>query len=138
MFRKIVVFAADTLEARRALNAAFAMASAFGSELDLVGIAEFPRSMITIAEVEAERSLAEQRFDLVFTEAANRAERSGVRLTTHRLYGRIVERILEFAADNQAELLIFSGLRSSPIDELVFGAAKERIVRRAPCATLIV
>lgn len=57
--------------------------------------------------------------------------------TAELIVGEIVEEIVSFARKSQADLIIIGTHGSKGIEKLLLGSVAERVVKRAPCPSLV-
>ncbi len=125
---------------QRALAYALGLAQAAGAELIVVhALEEAPLfaayagpqagSILAEAENAARRELAELVADATLPAA---------RLRTEILRGKIPQAILEYAEQQQADLIVMGTHGRSGLEYAFFGSVAERVIRRARCPVLIV
>jgi len=91
-----------------------------------------------IYEVEGIDAKARRDVDAKIAENYLPRTPEGVTLRVEIRIGRVSDEILQFARDNQVDLLVIGRHGHSGLGERLFGAVTDRIVRKAPCPVLVV
>ncbi len=138
-----VLLATDFSEpAREAAGHALAVARAAGARLHLVHVVEefsywesfslktFPSEDV-LEELTSNARLALE--DLFEAE-----EREGLEVETHVRHGKPFVEIIRVARDIEADVIVMGSHGASGLAETLFGSTAERVVRKAPCAVLVV
>ena len=136
MIHKIMVAYDDSPEAERALDLAIDLTNALQAELSIITVLEplptyfsWAVSPLPVNEwIESTRT----RHTLRQTAARQKARTAGLWLDTELVDGDEVDRIIESAKKNHADLLVV-GLRQ---DTLRIGQPAKEIAARSPCALL--
>lgn len=135
MYRRILLISGDTIDGDGALEAALALASAFGAALTMLLILKTPAFPISIGEVDDARRAAEVRSSYIISSVATRAENASVAFHANVARGAMVNRTLEYLHDHPADLIVMADLSSR------FGFLPSRAVRlaqRTTCSVHIV
>lgn len=110
----------------------------------LLGVVErMPYAGVIAAELGEEWSRnaaknAEHSTQKYLTEAANKLKIDNVTAETVVLHGNAADKILEYAKNNQVDLIIISTHGSSGIARWAFGSVADKIVRYSTVPVLIV
>ena len=64
--------------------------------------------------------------------------REGLTIETHVVQGKPFVEIIRLARDVEAEVVVIGSHGQTGIAETLFGSTAERVVRKAPCAVLVV
>ncbi|KAA3662565.1 MAG: universal stress protein [Chloroflexi bacterium] len=70
-------------------------------------------------------------------EVAHKEMLSGVELESMVVNGQVAESIIDSAAENDVDLIVMSSHGRSGISRWVYGSVAEKVLRQAPCATII-
>lgn len=139
--KKIVVPVDFSSSSHMALDAATELAEKFGAELYLVHVvpecvtATLPANVSADALVQADSKAAEERFAVTKKALGEK----GVKLTTSTEVGSDVTGTILDAIDREkADLLVISTHGLSGWYPQVFGSIAEKLLRLAPCQTLLV
>jgi nucleotide-binding universal stress UspA family protein len=136
MFHKIVVLYDDSPEADRAFDVAIELTRALQAELRIATVLEpLPNYFSwSVSPLPAEQWIERTRtkHTLHQTAARQKANAAGVSLDTELVDGDEVDRIIESAKKNHADLLVV-GLRQ---DTLLIDQPAKKIAARSPCALL--
>ena len=136
MFHKIMVSYDDSSEADRALDAAIKLTKALQAELRIVTVLEPLPNYFSwdVSPLPAKQWIERTRtkHTLHQTAARQKANAAGVSLDTELVDGDEVDRIIESAKKNHADLLVV-GLRQ---DTLLIEQPAKKIAARSPCALL--
>ena len=136
MFHKIVVVYDDSPEADRALDIAIELTRALQAELRIVTVLEPLPNYFSwdVSPLPAKQWIDRTRtkHTLHQTAAWQKANAAGVSLDTELVDGDEVDRIVESAKKNHADLLVV-GLRQ---DTLLIEQPAKKIAARSPCALL--
>jgi nucleotide-binding universal stress UspA family protein len=104
----------------------------------MVTVEELPRFPASIDEVAEEKEEADHRFAPVIETARAQADAAGVALETHLVPGHVVEAIVRLINECRFDLLVAGFMGHSQLYERIIGGTTDRLVRLAPCATLVV
>jgi len=136
MFRKIMVVYDDSFEADRALDVAIKLTKALQAELRIVTVLEpLPNYFSWDGSPLPAKQWIERtrtKHTLHQTAARQKANAAGVSLDTELVDGDEVDRIIESAKKNHADLLVVGlGQEIIPIEQRA-----KKIAARSPCALL--
>ena len=134
---------------RGALDAAVALAAAFGGSIDLVHVWSAPyfgpgygydgAAIIDPAEHQSLFDLIRKRAEEdMATFVAAVPVPSGVTLTSHVESGEPARKILDIAERDKPDLLVIGTHGRTGVKHAVMGSVAERVARQAPCPVLIV
>jgi nucleotide-binding universal stress UspA family protein len=139
-----VVLATDFSEpAKEAAAHAVALARCAGATLHLLHVIEefsywesFSLQTFPSPEVldELERNAALALADLIEDEQARRE----LSIVTHVRHGKPFVEIIRAARELDADVLVVGSHGQSSLAETLFGSTAEKVVRKAPCAVLVV
>ena len=138
-----VVLATDFSEpAREAAGHAGALARATGARLHLLHVIEefsywesfnlktFPSPEV-LGELESNARLA-------LADLFDEQERNALQVATHVRHGKPFVEIIRVARDLEADVIVIGSHGQSGLAETLFGSTAEKVVRKAPCAVLVV
>jgi nucleotide-binding universal stress UspA family protein len=106
MYRRILLVNEGTIEANGAFEPSLILANCFDAELHMILVEELSRLPVTISEVEGEKSAADRRSAYIVASAQRRAKEARVKLRSHVVIGRTIERVIAFVNENQIDLLV--------------------------------
>lgn len=138
MFHRIVHANDGSDNAFKALESAVELAALCHATLDIIFVEEVsPRSGMIgdIAERKAEQDRLLRKWH---SRVAQCAARHGVHVDTHVFAGHPVPRIVEFARDMRADLLVIGATGHADLGEMIFGRRADRMMHQAPCPVLVV
>lgn len=137
MFHHIVHANDGSDNAFKALEAAVELAAVCRGRLDIIFVEELsPRSGMIgdVAERKAEQDRLLRKWHSL---VAKCAARHGVHVDTHVFAGHPVTRIIEFARDVHADLLVIGATEHADLGEMIFGRRADRMMHHAPCSVLV-
>jgi len=138
MFKKILLANDGSEHAFHALAFAISLAKQNNSELHMISVEEIDYMPEFIEEVREEAGTAGRRYHSIIQRAKALAERSQVKLHTHVVAGHPVRDIVDFAKDNDFELLVIGATGHSALYERLIGSRADRMVQLAHCPVLVV
>ncbi|MBI3770928.1 MAG: universal stress protein [Deltaproteobacteria bacterium] len=138
MYRRIVVGLDGSDGARRALDAAIALARVCKSELFLVSIVELPKYPGAIDEIEDERRTAEEFYREMQRQAVERVTSAGLAVHADVRVGHPAQSLPAYAGEVKADLLALGHSGHSGIWGRVLGTTADKVVDLAPCSVLVV
>ncbi len=139
MFRKILVANDGSEGARKALMIAVDLAKRYNTELHSISVEQhLPHYAATVGEILEERDEADNYFKKVNKEAVALALQQGVTLHPHVLPGHEVETVVNFAKDQQFDLLVIGFMGHSKIFGRIWGSTSQNLARLSPCTVLVV
>lgn len=123
----------------RALKHAKELAMTYGARLDLLHVVE---------EVALPAAYGMEPVNLVIPEVVESSERALAEMAreeigyehvvVHALTGYAVSTILDFAAENDMDLMVIATHGRTGLDRILLGSVAEKVVRRAPCPVFTV
>lgn len=137
-FNKILLPLDGSELAETALAPAVALAEAFSAEIVLLRVVvplsikldpDLYQRIIDGGQREAKRYLSGIQLRSLF---------STVRLKSKTVVGKAAESILDFAHENEIDLIVMSSHGRSSVDRWVFGSVTEKTLRGAHCPTLVI
>ncbi|MDF0490541.1 universal stress protein [Sphingomonas sp. H39-1-10] len=138
MFRRIVHANDGSENSLSALRAAIDLARLAEATLDVILVAEsFPNPGL-IAEAVEHDAAERRRIQRRKTIAERVAQRRGVKIAIHVFAGHPVERIVQFAFEQGADLLVIGATEHVDLWERIFGRRSDRMTHQASCSVLIV
>ena len=75
---------------------------------------------------------------LAMEDLFDREIREGLAIETHVVHGKPFVEIIRLAREVEAEVVVIGSHGQSGVAETLFGSTAERVVRKAPCAVLVV
>jgi len=140
--RKILAPTDFSEHACSALGYARTFANRWDAELHLLNVIEpavFPTEAgltpMGMINLDTELSDAAER---AMSELVKREELQGARLTTAIAHGRASTAIIDYARENNIDLIVIATHGRTGIEHLIFGSTAERVVRESPCPVLTV
>jgi nucleotide-binding universal stress UspA family protein len=137
---KIVVPIDFSSSSHQSLDAATELAAKFGAELHLIHVvpeyvtATLPENVSAESIVKAAKQAAEERFAVSKKALSDK----GIKLTTSiEVGGDVAGTILDAIEREHADLMVVSTHGLSGWYPHVFGSVAEKLMRLAPCATLL-
>ena len=132
VYLRRILFCTDFSEnSERALDYAISLAAEYQAELTLLHVLE---DIPVSANIEEARAMATERLDQLIP----REGRKAGRITTLVRIGKPYEKIIEFAAEAQTELVVMSVRGRSSLDLAVFGSTTQRVLQLGPCPALVI
>jgi nucleotide-binding universal stress UspA family protein len=138
MFNKILVANDGSPGGRRAFEAGVELAKRLAVPLHMVMVEELPRFPASIDEIEEEKHEADHRFGPVMAWAQAQAQAAGITIELHLAPGHAVEAIVALVREHRFGLLVVGFMGHSALYERIIGGTADRLVRLAPCASLVV
>jgi nucleotide-binding universal stress UspA family protein len=138
MFRNVVVGFDGSDASRRALLAALTMANDPERTM-VVGVEEnLPQYVAMRGEVDEAKQAADEFFGELGRQAAELAQQHGRKIDMKILRGHAAQRLVEFARDERADLIIIGHSGHTGAWGTFLGTTADKIVRHAPCSVLVV
>jgi len=139
MFKKILIANDGSAGAKLALKVAIDLAKKYNAELYSISVEEgIPHYAATIGEIEEYKREANDFFKKVNDEAIEMARGEGIELHTKILPGHEVETIVNYARDEEFDLLVIGFMGHSKIFGRVWGSTSQNLAKLAPCTVVIV
>jgi nucleotide-binding universal stress UspA family protein len=139
MYHKILVGNDGSEGAKKAVDAALALAVRDGAELHEISVEEhLPRYGALMGEVMEAKQEARDFFQEVTRQAEAAAAVMNIRLTSHVMPGHPVEAITTFLKDGGFDLLVIGFTGHSRIFERIWGGTSQNLTRLSPCSVLVV
>jgi nucleotide-binding universal stress UspA family protein len=139
MYHKILVGNDGSEGAKKAVDAALALAVRDGAELHEISVEEhLPRYGALMGEVMEAKQEARDFFQEVTRQAEAAAAVMNIRLTSHVMPGHPVEAITTFLKDGGFDLLVIGFTGHSRIFERIWGGTSQNLPRLSPCSVLVV
>lgn len=140
MFERILVAFDGTDAGGQAFMAGLAIAKRFGGEIYLYSVIEnlVRQSFVLKGAVDDIIDHATKHFELTQKPLLQRAEREGVKVTSHIVPGRAVEKILQFAEEEHVSAIVIGGLGQSHLLQWDSRGTGMQIASRAPCTVVVV
>jgi len=76
---------------------------------------------------------AEEQMDVFCKEHAQAFERAGITPTTKVLVGDVAEKIVEYAAEEEGDLIVMGTHGYKGLERIMFGSVADQVVKTAPC-----
>ena len=132
-----ILLATDASEASEAATArALDLAQAYGSELQVVAVMEFPVQLYGEAPVTAELAGACSR--TYVEEIVAQAQARNISATGLVLEGTPYKAIVDLAQEEKINLIIMGSHGHTGLKRLLMGRVTERVIGHAPCPVLVV
>ena len=138
MFKCVVVGLDASDSSKRALLAALTTTN--GAErIVAVSVEEhLPQYVAMRGEMDEAKQVADEFFERIGREAADLAKQHGREIEFKLLRGHAAQRIVEFARDERADLIVIGHSGHTGAVGTFLGTTAEKIVRHAPCSVLVV
>jgi nucleotide-binding universal stress UspA family protein len=138
MFRCVVVGLDGSDSSWRALSAALDMAE-WPDRVVVVSVEEnLPQYVAMRGEMDEAKQAADEFFERVGREAAQLAKEHGREIQFKVLRGHAALRLVEFARDVRADLIVIGHSGHTSAWGSFLGTTADKIVRHAPCGVLVV
>src|SRR5262245_58942047 len=144
MFTKVLVPTDFSPGADAALACARTVAEKFGASLQLLHVMSDPVTTVMMSVEAYVPDLPELR-QTMLREATARinqrltpADRSGLRATGEAVFGADARCIVEYAAEEGADLIVMGTHGRTGMSHLLLGSVAERVIRTAPCVVMTV
>ncbi|MGQ9512636.1 universal stress protein [Thermodesulfitimonas sp.] len=138
MFAKIIVAFDASPQSFAALRAALEIAQKFGANVTTVSVVWLPEYVSTLDEVDENIQRARQYYEQPLRQAASLAAEKGVELKSEVLYGHTGERLVEFAAAIEADLIVTGARGLGGVKRYLLGSVSNYLVNHAPCPVLVI
>jgi nucleotide-binding universal stress UspA family protein len=138
MFKCVVVGVDGSDSSQRALSAALEMADHPDRVLAVSVEEHLPQYVAMRGEVDEAKQAADEFFERIGRGAANIAKQHGREIEFKVLRGHAAQRIVEFARDERADLIVVGHSGHTTTMGTFLGTNAEKIVRHAPCSVLVV
>ncbi|MEW6047912.1 MAG: universal stress protein, partial [Bacillota bacterium] len=109
-----------------------------GAKLTLLSVAQVPEFIETVNELDDATETARGFLRAAARRLLARAEAKGVRLETRLEVGHPADRILAFAGQSGADLIVMGRRGLSGVSRWVLGSVSDRVLQHAPCPVLVV
>jgi len=144
MFRAIVVGTDGSETAGEAVDAAIALARAYGATLHIVSaFVPVPQQRLRAAAPRAPHDVEWQinpreDVDATLAEAEGRTAGAGITVRTHPREGDAADSILDVAEELGADLIVVGNKGLTGAKRFLLGSVPNRVSHHAPCSVLIV
>lgn len=139
MYRKILIAFDGSDPAREALRQAVDLAKLYEAELHCVSVeGHLPAYAATLGEVEEAKAEKDRFFSAIEREAVVYARAQGIELRPMKVAGDPAERIVRYAEEWAADLIVLGEKGHSRAHRFLLGDTSDKVVDHAPCSTLIV
>src|SRR5919108_5898489 len=144
MFASIVVGTDGSQTAQEAVRQAVALAGQLGARLEIVSAYE-PVSSARLRE-EARQVPEDLQWmvnpredvDATLSEASERVEAAGLKVTTYAREGDPADAILDVAEERSADLIIVGNKGMTGAKRFLLGSVPNKVSHHAPCSVLII
>ena len=144
MFRSIVVGTDGSETAGEAVRKAIELATAVGASIELVSAYE-PVSNQRLRD-EARQAPEDMQWmvnpredvDATLSEASERIEEAGVKVTTYAREGDPADAILDVAEERGADLIVVGNKGMTGAKRFLLGSVPNKVSHHAPCSVLII
>ncbi|MEW6489130.1 MAG: universal stress protein [Thermodesulfobacteriota bacterium] len=141
-YRKILIPLDGSELAEAAVDAALPLASAFDSELLLLGVLDLTAGMYDVyseafSPVDL-RAQLEKFIETALEKARGRVEAQGIAVRTFLEVGVPHEEIARVAQEHGADLIAMTSHGRKGLSHLLLGSVTEKVFRTAPCPVLVV
>jgi len=139
MFEKILVAFDGTDAGRQAFMVGLAIAKRFGGEIYVCSVIEHlvRQSFVLKGAVEDIIDHATKHFEFTRRPLLQRAEREGVKVTSHLMVGGAVEKLLQFAEKEHINVIVIGGIGEPHFLRWDSRSTGMQIASRAPCSVIV-
>lgn len=137
MIKTILVAFDGSDQSRKAFDLGLEIAAKFRARLLIMGIVRLPEPAISV-EIDAMLDRGKSHFAEEFSQLAEQAEQTGVKLETHVAVGHPAEQILRYAEDNHSDLIVMGRRGMTRATRWILGSVSERVMRYAHCPVTVV
>jgi len=139
MFERILVALDGTDASSQAFIVGLAIAKRFGGEIYLCSVIEHParKSDLLMGAVDDVIDHETKHFEFAQKSLLQRAGREGVKVTSHIMVGRAVEKILRFVEEEHVDAVVIGGLGQSHVLPWYWGGTGMQIATHAPCTVVV-
>jgi nucleotide-binding universal stress UspA family protein len=138
MFHKILVAIDGSPASEKALAAAVDLAAHYRAELTAIGVAEVPKVVGMVDEVDEVRQAAEAHFHEIAKAAVEYARSRSVALRSVVVRGHAADSIVRFAESEAMNLIVIGQHGHSRIARFLLGSTSDRVSEHSPCSVMIV
>lgn len=139
MFNRILVGYDGSAGAHRAFEVALELAKGSAAELLVLSVVEgLPHYAATVSEMAEEKAEANHVADRLLMEAQAMAAAQGMKVSTHRAVGHVARTIVDFARQQDVDLLVMGHSGRSGVWGGFLGTTAEKVSRYAHCTVMIV
>jgi len=139
MDKRILVGVDGSAGSLRAVTRAIELAVLQHAELWAISVEEVvPRYVETIDEVADANERARSQFKRLQRQAYDEAKQAGIELRAEILVGHAAHSIVEYAADNDVDLLVVGHSGHSGVWGQFLGTTADKVMRHAHCSVLVV
>ncbi|GGA52332.1 universal stress protein [Paenibacillus physcomitrellae] len=141
LFNKILVAYDGSKASNKALDKAIELAKLSQTELTVIHVYDFPRFYVAEGFAPVPASVNEDFYELATRtsdEAERRLKEAGVSGKVEMLQGPAAEGILEYAKDNDHDVIILGSRGLGSIREFVLGSVSHNVVQHAQIPVLVV
>jgi len=135
--QKILVGFDGSVQATKAAETAFALATALDGHVLLLAVAR-PPEPATSVEVHAMLDDAREHFEQDFAKLRARAQQRGIAVETAVVVGHPAEQIIHRAEAEHADLILLGRRGMSRFEKWILGSVSERVLRYAHCPVMVV
>lgn len=140
--RKILVPLDGSPLAERALEPAQWLAEAMGADLHLLRVTSSAHQMLETASMrevfdEIESKEMQEAKAYLKSKCSDRVD-SQLKIEIEVTEGAVAEAILDYAANQQIEMIVMSSHGRTGLQRWVYGSVAEKVLRSACCATMII
>jgi len=140
MFSKILVAFDGSDQSKKAMEFALQLTKTYSSQLEVIHVYNYPRFILGEAILPVPSYLLKEQQDytkLVLDEANQWIESvSGAKVTL--LHGLPAKTIIDFAEENNCELIIIGSRGLGGISEIVLGSVSHNVVQHSKIPVLII
>ncbi len=143
--KKILVPTDFSELSKRAVDYALSLVQQYGAEMTLLTVVDdrvFQDGLVDVAYLEqqvmeARNESFSKRLEALRAETANSAP-AKAKITSEMIFGVAFSEIVQYAKDNQTDLIVMGTHGTSGITHMLLGSTTEKVVRKAPCPVMIV
>ena len=140
--KRILVPLDGSLQAEQALGLALKLVHEAAGELILLRVTEMPpipkEPVVGWPGVASVMAIAEQDANIYLQRVQESLKNGRIQIITQVAAGSVAESILDAVDELEVDLIVMSSHGRSGVDRWVFGSVTEKMLRGAPCATLVV
>ncbi len=122
------------------------MAGTFGASLHVVFVVQnfedysgFFVPQMNVPNIEHELYIgAQEQMESFCKEHSNYFNKAGVQITSQVLVGDVAEKIVEYAGENDADMIVMGTHGYKGLERIMFGSVADKVVKSATCPVMTI
>ncbi len=135
-WERILVPVDGSVWSRAAAHIAFELADSYGSQVDVLSVADVPSHLYGISVSAAEQMIREARGNM--DKIAREAELKDIKANYHLREGEPAKILIELVGKQGSELIVMGSHGRTGLTRLLMGSVTERAIHNSPCPVLVV